>query len=233
MGCVYQAQNLINGKCYIGKTVKALPKRISEHYSAAKKGSIYFFHNAIRKYGRESFEWTLLFENDDDDKLSEIEIGCIKLSNTQWPNGYNLTSGGEGMANPSDNTREKIRKANLGNKNALGAKRTDAQKAAVSVAQRGRPKVITEEWKANIIAALKGRECKEVTRQKISISLTGKKQSEAHRLKNSLGHIGRKHSNETKIKMSIAHMGDISRLAAIKGWKTRRLQLIEGDNANA
>ena len=40
--------------------------------------------------------------------LNEREIFWIAKLNTKVPNGYNLTDGGEGLVNPSDETRAKM-----------------------------------------------------------------------------------------------------------------------------
>ena len=59
MGCIYVAINRINGKSYVGKSqCKTKTKRMNGHHKNAfileyrSK-----FYSALRKYGRESFEW--------------------------------------------------------------------------------------------------------------------------------------------------------------------------------
>jgi group I intron endonuclease len=94
---VYKAENLINGKVYIGKTKANLEDRAYGHFNSAKKGIRTAFHSAIRKYGEENFTFSELGEcpttNDD---LNLMERHFIKLHNSRCPNGYNMTDGGDG-----------------------------------------------------------------------------------------------------------------------------------------
>ena len=61
MGLIYRATNLVNGKIYIGQTVRTLHKRKLEHLNEAiKKESNFIFHKAIRKYENHNFKWEIL-----------------------------------------------------------------------------------------------------------------------------------------------------------------------------
>lgn len=84
-----------SGKWYIGITSQSLNKRIQDHYAAAKRGSPYKFHKALRKYGEE-MKWsqactTHFFETT---QFSEKEL--IRLFDS-YKKGYNSTRGGEGQ----------------------------------------------------------------------------------------------------------------------------------------
>ena len=81
MGCVYKAENKTNGKIYIGKTVNTLGMRMYEHKSNAfgSNGKYQkYFHRAIVKYGMDGFDWSVLFESDNNDELCSMEIEYIK-----------------------------------------------------------------------------------------------------------------------------------------------------------
>jgi hypothetical protein len=54
-GRVYLITNTVNGKRYVGKTHRASRKRWADHCSAAKRGSQYPLHCAIRKYDKDAF----------------------------------------------------------------------------------------------------------------------------------------------------------------------------------
>lgn len=91
--------NTINGKTYVGFTNKLLEKRITEHNSAAKNGSDYLVHKAIRKYGTDSFLWECIFESTNKNyMLNEMENYFIQQFNSYFENGlgYNMTFGGQG-----------------------------------------------------------------------------------------------------------------------------------------
>jgi group I intron endonuclease len=111
MGCVYLARNKVNGKCYVGKTIHDLADRRKSHERDALGGVPWIFHNALRKYGFDAFEWSVLSEDGDDEWLLLMEQKWIRRLGTKTPNGYNMTDGGEGFVNPCEEVIEKIRVA--------------------------------------------------------------------------------------------------------------------------
>ena len=55
------------------------------------------FHAAIRKYGEDAFDWTVMEEGiKTHDELNEAEKYWIREKNSLIPNGYNMTIGGNG-----------------------------------------------------------------------------------------------------------------------------------------
>lgn len=117
MKVVYMAKNLVTGDSYIGAD-SYWPKRKHHHHYLAKRGGGFHFHNALRKYGEDSFEWTIL-ETVENDDLYEKEKFWIANENPS----YNLTLGGEGRTTPlTEETKKKISEKLLGNKNGLGNK---------------------------------------------------------------------------------------------------------------
>lgn len=94
---VYQIENKINGKKYVGVTKNTLNRRFSTHKSKALRGkSNLLFSKAILKYGPHNFTISLLEEINSDNILS-IEMAekkWIKSLNTIVPFGYNLSEGG-------------------------------------------------------------------------------------------------------------------------------------------
>ena len=93
MAFIYKATNKINGKFYIGRTsYDKLHKRINSHIWYAKNiNSNVPFSNALRKYGRENFQWEILEECKKED-MGHREIYWI---NELKPK-YNATLGGDG-----------------------------------------------------------------------------------------------------------------------------------------
>lgn len=108
LGVIYQITNKNNNKKYIGQTVshklnsnKYKPfnfeGRFRQHCSDAinntKKKQCMYLNNAIRKNGTDAFsieliEYCLLAD------ANNREIAIIKERGTLFPNGYNLTEGG-------------------------------------------------------------------------------------------------------------------------------------------
>ena len=91
---IYKITNLVNGKIYIGQSVK-IKNRWGQHIRDAKTGnSIAPIHRAIKKYGKENFDFSIL-EECEKEELDEKERYWIKtLNSTILGNGYNLTLGG-------------------------------------------------------------------------------------------------------------------------------------------
>ena len=94
-GIVYSATNKVNGKRYIGQTVRDLDRRIGEHISNAKREPKYAFHKSIVNYGEENFIWEVLDEANTIEELDEKEIHWIKYYKTYSNKGYNMSLGGQ------------------------------------------------------------------------------------------------------------------------------------------
>lgn len=95
MTIVYLATNTVNGKRYVGGTVKSLDRRRREHVREATRGSGFCrkFHRAIRKYGPAAFQWTVLKECTSRDEVIREEIRLIADLKPE----YNITIGGRGI----------------------------------------------------------------------------------------------------------------------------------------
>ena len=95
MGCAYI---LISPsfKKYVGITSQSIGDRWKKHCQRANEKRVGAIYNAIRKYGASSFIKLTLHESDNWEELCEMEKMLIVENNAMFPNGYNLTSGGEG-----------------------------------------------------------------------------------------------------------------------------------------
>lgn len=94
---VYKITNKKNGKSYIGKTEYPLEHRWIRHLSSARNGSKFRFHSAIRKYGEDCWDLSIVesYQTDDENFINEKEIHFIRLFESDVK-GYNATSGGTG-----------------------------------------------------------------------------------------------------------------------------------------
>lgn len=86
---IYVITNTINNKQYVGQSLNS-QKRFYQH---CKESSDTLISRAIKKYGAENFTLEVLEEQIPN--YNEREIYWIQKLNTQKPNGYNLTPGGE------------------------------------------------------------------------------------------------------------------------------------------
>jgi len=108
---IYKAENLIDGKKYIGQTLYSLEERRYGHEKS--NSNCILLRYAIHKYGKENFQWNILCECKDQDELNKKEIYYIEKFNTLTPNGYNLKTGGSG-GKYSDKLKKKISEARKG-----------------------------------------------------------------------------------------------------------------------
>lgn len=95
---IYKVTNLTNKKVYIGKTCRDISIRWNEHCSSAfNKEDNFYFHNAIRKYGKDSFLVEKIDTTNSIDELNYLEKKYIKeFKSNKKEYGYNLTIGGDG-----------------------------------------------------------------------------------------------------------------------------------------
>lgn len=109
MGIIYCARNTKTGMMYIGQTVRTITQRRKAHEGSVRwKNNCRYFANALRHYGVQAFEWTVIAESDSDHDLNTLEREAIAFRNTMHPFGYNLTEGGRG-GRPSSEVRDRIR----------------------------------------------------------------------------------------------------------------------------
>ena len=143
MGCIYKVTNRINGKVYIGQTIRAAETRWNQH----KRDSLYeykdsyncHFHRAIRKYGADAFTLDVV-EVYVDELLNDREIFWIsQYDSFNSAHGYNNTSGGNAPTSVSDETRKKIALAESGeNNHYYGKHLSEEHRKKIGDAQRGR-----------------------------------------------------------------------------------------------
>lgn len=96
---IYKITNLINGKCYIGKS-ENIEKRWKGHQSTLTnpndKGYCYPLYRAMRKYKQENFSWEVL-EQCSKEELNTKEKYWISFYDS-FHNGYNQTKGGDSLS---------------------------------------------------------------------------------------------------------------------------------------
>lgn len=98
---IYKYQNKINGHIYIGKSVDITRRKGGHKFSAFNEQSADYnsqFHQAIRKYGLDSFDFEIVAELTPEEYnpelLNNLEKFFIKYYNS-YENGYNATEGGD------------------------------------------------------------------------------------------------------------------------------------------
>jgi group I intron endonuclease len=99
MSVIYKTTNLINGKIYVGQDRHNNPKYLGSGVKLKK---------SIQHYGIENFKKEIL-EHCEIEDLNVREIFWIKeLQSMDVSIGYNLTAGGDGAINISDESKKKM-----------------------------------------------------------------------------------------------------------------------------
>jgi len=157
---IYQIQNKINDKKYIGFSSKSLEERWNKHCCDAKNGRKTYLCNAIRKHGKENFAIEVLHccenLNITRDILEELYINKIG-SHYLKGFGYNMTFGGEGTMGHkhSEETKKKMSKSHTGKKHSEDTKqKISDQKTGCGNPNFGR--VFSKEHREKIGLAGKG-----------------------------------------------------------------------------
>lgn len=145
---IYKLEHLKSGKIYIGKTVRELRTRISEHIY---NNYNYRIDNAIQKYGIGSFDIDVIAEADTEEELLALEKFFIEFYGCKSPNGYNLTDGGEGISGY-----------------------IFPEEVVQKIAEQNRGRKLSEKTRINMSEAHKGHPVSKKTRIKLSIANTGK-----------------------------------------------------------
>ena len=176
--CVYVLWCKITEKYYVGVTrQKYVYTRIRQH----KNHSEQFVDREIQRTGWEEakWDWYILETGVTANLISEREKYWIAFFNSVYPDGYNKTCGGIGNTIISEDTREKMRQAQLG-------------------------KHHTEETLAKMRTRHPTEEANEKNRQ----AHLGKKASPETLEKNRQAHIGKHPSAETREKLSESRKGE-------------------------
>lgn len=190
---IYLITNLVNNKKYVGFTSQNPPNK---RWNCHINGSGITVSNAIQKYDKENFKFEVILQGWDREHVLSMETYFIKEFNTLSPNGYNLTTGGEltiysneskikmsiarkgvysGKNHPlygkprSDDTKEKLRKANIGK--IIPQEIRD--KISKSNNGKGRNIKLSDEHKQKLRLANLGNSHSQETKDKISKSSMG------------------------------------------------------------
>lgn len=180
---VYMHVNKINGKRYIGITMRDVIKRWKINGSGYSYNS--HFYSSIKKYGWDNFEHEVVLCNLTKEEAEMFEVEMIrKYKTTDADFGYNKHSGGNTTPALSSETKDKIRKALKGH--------IKSKETCKKLSESHRGKKLSEETKKKLSEANKGSK-----NYFYGKSLVG----EEH------GMFGKNHSDKSRKKISENHAG--------------------------
>ncbi|AND75017.1 hypothetical protein pf16_94 [Pseudomonas phage pf16] len=204
---VYETINKINGKVYIGK------HKTTNMETDRYIGSGNLIKQAIKKYGEENFERSIIFCAFTEEDAFEVERILVDEEFVRRVDTYNLATGGRGGYTMSEEFCERASKRMMGEGNPnFGKPRPDHSKKKQSDAMKGR--TLSDEHKSKISEAVRGenhpnfgKHHSEETRMKLRESNLGVPRSDETRARMSESHKGLKQSQETKDKRAAHHIG--------------------------
>ena len=146
MFVIYRYFHIESGKSYIGQTYN-MRKRKNKHRHA--EGGCPLFHRAVRKYGKDAFDYEILIDNLSEEEVDDAEKDMIAFWETKAPHGYNLDDGGNSNKTTHPETSAKISEKLRGENHPLygirgkdshnyGREHTAESKSNMSAAQRKR-----------------------------------------------------------------------------------------------
>lgn len=138
---VYVISCVVTEKRYVGKSCMPA-KRWTAHQTCARSGNQAPLYRAMRRYGVEAFEFEVVEQCASEAEAYEREAAWIaKLNSTTQGNGYNQTTGGEGLSGCLPETRERMSRAKRGVKQKPEA----VAKRAASTRSNGKKAAVIEQ----------------------------------------------------------------------------------------
>lgn len=186
-----------SGRIYIGQSINI--DRRKRYYKILKCKNQPKIYRSLKKYGWDKHKFEVIHQCTKEE-LNDLEVYYIELYqcfNSEF--GLNLQSGGTARLH-TEETKEKIRKANI------GRKMTDEQKKKLKAAWDIRKTIpISEETRKKLSEAQKGRKATEETLKKLREFQQRRCSSDEYRLsligsKNPF--FGKKHTEEFKHRLS-------------------------------
>ena len=196
---IYAIKNRVNGKCYVGSAVDLI-KRFNSHRSQLRRGTHQssILRSAWKKYGEHSFDFSVLLICSTDNLLF-YEQRAMDVLKPKY-NVRLIAASNLGIKQSREVVARRTQHL-VGNTHSLGYRHTEDAKARMSAARRGR--FHTPEWKAKISAAHLGMKHTPESRMKISDAKSNP--SPETRLKMRIAKLGKKLSPGHRAKISAAN----------------------------
>lgn len=212
---VYKITNIITGKHYVGFS-KNVASRFKRHIFLAESGVNRRLYDSMRKHGVENFVLEIMENCDTRHDAARLEKFWILELNSMMPNGYNMTSGGDGgntLLNWTDAQKKELYAKQV--KAREGYSHNEKTRLKISNALRGKTMPIERRLKLS----------QTMKRLGIKPPITKGKMPWI---------AGKTHSTESRKKISEARIGknweDLWDAEYIKERKTKMREMFSGDN---
>jgi hypothetical protein len=186
--CVYIHARPDGSPFYVGKGTLERARKLVRRNNP-------YHNNIVSKYGRDRIIVQVVRSNLEERDAFALEVSLIAKLKESGNRLCNMTAGGEGQSNPSEETRRRMSEAQsrrtyseairarmrLGQ---LGRKHLDEVKAKIGARHRG--KVLSESTKEKLRAANLGKKYAPEVREKVSRSLIGNSRAKGNRFSEEL-----------------------------------------------
>lgn len=162
---VYKHTNLANGKIYIGITCQkpTIRWRYGKGYPTNQ-----YLTQAFQKYGWNGFSHEILYENLTKEEAEAKEIELIALyQTTNRLYGYNLDNGGSSIGRFSEESRKKMSES-AKHRPPISEETRERLAELMRGNQYAKGKKLSEEHKAKLLKANKGKHRSELVKKKVS-----------------------------------------------------------------
>lgn len=200
---IYGLRNKTNGKWYVGQSVDIIDRW--KGYKGLKCKNQRKLQYALKKYGYESFEKTVIEECDNVDWILDYrEMYWIRRLDSV-KSGYNLTYGGRGGERSAE-ARQKLRDKMRTTETRENCRRAALNRSA-EARKRARDAVQTQEHREKQRRLSIGRRMPLDAIERSRLAKIGKPRSEETKMKLRLAQLGRKMPAEAIEKNRLKHVG--------------------------
>jgi group I intron endonuclease len=153
---IYKFTHAATNRCYIGQTIQDPNRRRLEHIASSRYTTKeYHFHNALRKYGVNSFIFEVIATASTLAELNLLEEYYVSLYDS-IANGFNIRQAG-GNKLHSEESKQRMKEAQ---RNAHARRREEGRDGG---------------WTRRDGGPMKGKTCSETHKQKVGMANKGKK----------------------------------------------------------
>ena len=153
---IYKFTHILTDRCYIGQTIQHPNRRRLEHIADSRHTTKeYHFHNALRKYGIDSFEFEIIATASTLEELNLLEEKYVEQFDS-INNGFNIRQAGGNKLHSAESKK----RMSIAQKDAHARRRQEGKDGG---------------WTRRDGGPMKEKTCSEIHKQKVGMANKGKK----------------------------------------------------------